>query len=141
MFQAPLREGTPPSCPSVLLISGERVGSALVATSLRTRGHRVFVAETAAQGASRLLSAHEAVGAIVIVGAVRDATPDTLRRWADRHGFGQLQIASIGSETAAAHGQEDGILEILAEDWPHRAAELHDWISRPMELPQAQAAS
>jgi DNA-binding response OmpR family regulator len=138
MFQAPQRDGALPAPPSVLLISGERVGGALIATALRTRGHRVFVAETAAQGVARLTNGHESIDGIVLVGSVRDATPDALYRWTQRHGFADLPIATIGS--AAALDDPSAILEILVEDLPHRAAELSDWLARRAKLAQ-QAAS
>ncbi|MBO9532404.1 MAG: hypothetical protein J7513_05465 [Solirubrobacteraceae bacterium] len=142
MYQASPKDGSAPVPPTLLLISGERVGAALVATHLRARGHRVLTAETAAQGVARLTNGRHGISAIVIVGRVRDATPDALRRWADRHGYADLPIAAVGCDTAAEPEEGSGkLLSILADDWPHRVDEVSGWFASRTELPERATAS
>lgn len=141
MYQASPKDGSSPVPPTLLLISGERVGSALVATHLRARGHRVLTAETAAQGVARLANGRHGVAAMVIVGRVRDATPDALRRWADRHGHSDLPIAAVGCDTSGEPEEGLGtLLSILADDWPHRADEVSRWLASRTELPERAAS-
>ncbi len=140
MFHAASADASRVLPPSLLLISGERVGGTLVAATLRARGHRVFVATDGAHGVARLLSAQEPISAVVIVGSLRDATrtPSGAGR-APR--VRRAAVVSIGSDAIAEHEEPGRVLEVVAEDWPERAAEVSEWLWRVTAPPRHAATA